>query len=128
MSRSRHSSIEYLGSPSECSPNSRIRLPVKSLMGEIDAKASPSPSVLNQSKLAFCNSMRFGTSRTCGIFANVCRGRLGPGSGGCSIVNAPVAIGNVVGIAVVVTPALALGRSVRFDLTLVAAELFADDF
>src|ERR1700729_3511687 len=91
MSRSRHSSIAYLGSPRECSANSRIRLPVKSLMGEIDAKASAKPSVLNQSKLAFCSSMRLGTSRTWGIFPNenrsrfdlafVALGELGTGSG-----------------------------------------------
>src|SRR5581483_6965884 len=100
MSRSRHSSMEYLGSPSECSPNSRIRLPVKSLIGEIEANASARPSVLNQSKLAFCNSMRLGISRTCGIFANVKRSRLGPGSGRCSIVKAPVGMGNVAGMTV----------------------------
>src|SRR5580704_19285524 len=98
MSRSRHSSIEYFGSPSECSPNSRIRLPVKSLIGEIEEKASARPSVLNQSKLAFCSSMRFGTSRTCGILPNEWRSRLGPGSGRISTVKAPVGIGKVEGI------------------------------
>src|SRR5579871_538045 len=122
MSRSRHSSIEYLGSPSECSPNSRIRLPVKSLMGEMDAKASASPSVLNQSKLAFCSSIRFGTSSTCGILANEWRSRLGPGSGRCSTVNAPVGIGKVEAITVEAPlpspPALVAAD--RFDLALVA--------
>src|SRR5580658_4430098 len=124
MSRSRHSSIVYLGSPSECSPNSRIRLPVKSLIGEIDAKASASPSVLNQSKLAFCSSMRLGTSRTCGILPNEYRSRLGPGSGRCSTVNAPVGIGKVEGMTVEAPfpslPTFIEATVDRFDLPLAA--------
>ena len=44
------------------------------------------------------------------------------------MVNAPAAAGNVVCTAVVVTPAFAAGRSVRFDLPFVPAELFAGDF
>ena len=42
--------------------------------------------------------------------------------------NAPAAIGNDCGTAVVVTPAFGAGRSVRFDLPLLAAELFAVAF
>src|SRR5580700_10579171 len=91
MSRSRHSSTEYFGSPSECSPNSRTRLPVKSLIGEIDSKASCNPSVTNQWKDAFWSSIRSGMSSTCGIFAKLMRARLGPGSSYASTVNAPVA-------------------------------------
>src|SRR5665213_290261 len=125
MSRSRHSSIVYLGSPRLCSPNSRIRFPVKSLIGEIEANASPIPSVLNQSKLAFCSSMRFGISRTSVIFANECRLRFGPGSGGVATVNAPVGIGNVfasaVGVPLPAPPA-------RLDLPLAPADVFAGDF
>ncbi len=88
MSRSRHSSTEYFGSPSECSPNSSTRLPVKSLIGEIDSKASLSPSLMNHLKDAFCNSIRSGIARALVIFANVWRARLGPGSSYASTVNA----------------------------------------
>src|SRR5215469_4402258 len=126
MSRSRHSSIVYFGSPRLCSPNSRMRFPVKSLIGEIDANASARPSVLNQSKLAFCSSMRFGISRTCGIFAKVWRSRRGPGSGGCSTVNAPVGIGKVDDITWEAPLVVAAGA--RFDLLLVPAGLFAETF
>src|SRR5579863_10549470 len=129
MSRSRHSSIEYFGSPSECSPNSRMRLPVKSLIGEIEAKASARPSVLNQLKLAFCSSMRLGTSSTCGILPKDIRSRLGPGSGRCSTVNAPVGIGKVEGMAFdVLIPSVPTFVEARLDLPLVSPELFAGDF
>ena len=47
MSRSRHSSTEYFGSPRLCSPNSSTRFPVKSLIGEIESNASLSPSEMN---------------------------------------------------------------------------------
>ncbi len=100
---------------------------MKSLIGEIELNASARPSVLNHSKLAFCSSMRFGISRTCGIFANVCRSRLGPGSGGCSTVNAPVGIGNVVGMTLE-APFDAVVATARFDLPFAPAELFAGDF
>ncbi len=104
---------------------------MKSLIGEIEAKASANPSVLNQSKLAFCSSMRFGTSRTCGIFPKEWRSRLGPGSGRCSTVNAPVGIGKVEGMIVEAplpsTPTFAEAAA-RLDLPLVAlAELEADE-
>src|SRR5690242_5995782 len=94
----------------------------------MDEKASAKPSVLNHSKLAFCSSMRFGTSRTCGIFANENRSRLGPGSGGCSIVNAPVGIGKVLGWTVPAAPFPCVEAvEARFDLLFVPAELFAGD-
>ncbi len=70
MSRSRHSSTVYLGSPSECSPNSSTRLPVKSLIGEIDSKASLRPSLMNHLNDAFCSSIRSGSRSTSVIFAN----------------------------------------------------------
>jgi hypothetical protein len=67
--------------------------------------------------------MRFGTSRTCGIFANEYRSRLGPGSGRCSTVKAPVGIGKVEGITVDAPfPSLSFIEAAegRFDLGLVA--------
>ena len=114
MSRSRHSSTEYFGSPKLCSPNSRTRLPVKSLIGEIEANASARPSVLNHSKLAICSSMRLGTSKTCGILAKLMRSRLGPESAGCSTVKAPVGIGKVLGCTVPGAPSIC--PAVRRDL------------
>src|SRR5471032_173969 len=88
MSRSRHSSTEYFGSPSEWSPNSSTRLPVKSLIGEIELNASISPSEMNHLNDAFCSSIRSGRLRTSGIFANENRLLVGPGSSGSSTVNA----------------------------------------
>src|ERR1700685_2789136 len=88
MSRSRHSSTEYFGSPRLWSPNSSTRLPVKSLIGEIELNASINPSEMNHLNDAFCSSIRSGRLRTSGIFANVKRLRGGPGSSGSSTVNA----------------------------------------
>src|ERR1700723_2378627 len=88
MSRSRHSSTEYLGSPRLWSPNSSTRLPVESLIGEIELKASISPSEMNHLNDAFCSSIKSGRFRTSGIFAKVYRLRVGPGSSGSSTVNA----------------------------------------
>src|ERR1700681_3997465 len=79
MSRSRHSSTLYFGSPRLCSPNSSTRLPVKSLIGEIEVNASRKPSVMNQLNESFWSSMRSGISRVCGILANVKRSRFRPG-------------------------------------------------
>src|SRR5690349_16933694 len=93
----------------------------------MEAKASAKPSVLNHSKLAFCSSMRLGTSRTCGIFANVYRSRFGPGSGGCSMVNAPVGIGKVLGCTVPAPFVCAAAAAARFDLLFVPTELFVGD-
>ncbi len=99
-------------------------------MGEIEAKASARPSVLNQLKLAFCSSMRLGTSRTCGILPNEKRSRFGPGSGCCSTVKAPVGIGKVDGMTPEPFPSVtAFGEAgERLDLPLVSPELFAGDF
>src|SRR5579871_1987961 len=124
MSRSRHSSTVYLGSPSECSPNSSTRLPVKSLIGEIDSNASFSPSVMNQLKEAFCSSIRSGRSRTSTIFANECRSRLGPGSSKASTVKAPAsapkAAGTVSRGAATAVPSALVERFARVVLLPVA--------
>ncbi len=50
-----------------------MRLPVKSLIGEIEVNASRSPSVMNQLNDSFWSSIRSGMSRVCGILANVNR-------------------------------------------------------
>src|SRR5512144_2290009 len=85
MSRSLHSSIEYLGGSNRWSRNDRDMDPEKSSIGEISSKISSRPEVVgtlcrppsraaatrachlalpsSQSKLSVCNARRFGTSR-----------------------------------------------------------------
>src|SRR3954453_14437376 len=85
MSRSLHSSIEYLGGSNRWSRNESDIEPEKSSIGEISSKISSRPEVVgtlcrlpsraaatrachlalpsSQSKLSVCNARRFGTSR-----------------------------------------------------------------
>src|ERR687884_1750334 len=84
MSRSLHSSIEYLGGSNRWSRNERDMEPEKSSIGEISSKISSRPEVVgtscrppssaastrdchfalprSQSKLSVCKARRFGTS------------------------------------------------------------------
>src|ERR671927_2028522 len=84
MSRSLHSSIEYLGGSKRWSRNDSDMEPEKSSIGEISSKISSRPEVVgtscrplsraastrachlafprSQSKLSVCNARRFGTS------------------------------------------------------------------
>src|SRR5664279_2512833 len=85
MSRSLHSSIEYLGGSNRWSRNDSDMEPEKSSIGEISSKISSRPEVVgtscrpsstaaatrachfalpsSQSKLSVCNARRLGTSR-----------------------------------------------------------------
>ena len=95
MSRSLHSSIEYLGGSKRWSRNESDIVPWKSSIGEISSKISSKPDFAgssprfvlvdsarrerhrslpsNQSTLSTCSASRFGTSSGSRIFANEIR-------------------------------------------------------
>src|SRR3954452_11978297 len=95
MSRSLHSSIEYLGGSNRWSRNDSDMEPEKSSIGEISSKISSRPEVVgtscralsraastrachlllprSQSKLSVCRARRFGTSRGSRILPNEIR-------------------------------------------------------
>ena len=95
MSRSLHSSTEYLAGSKRCSRKDRDIAPAKSSMGEISSKISSRPETvatdsspdsvasmtrschrslpISQSKLSVWRARRSGTSRGSRIFANEMR-------------------------------------------------------